>query len=142
MKFGADVGDALAAIGELKQAVAAIAEPAGRIKTAFAEADAAFRQAARSAVEQRRADAASLAVFKANMQAMADARAVSLRQAIGFDIEYTAQLAEQQRARLEASLGNEAAGTAAHLKAFQQLVELDQRYAVQFANDQKKMADA
>src|SRR5438094_4697862 len=92
IKFGADIGGAVAALNTLKQAVAAAAEPVLRLKTAFAEADIAMQQ---------HTGLAALAAFKAELQQLVAAHAVSLRQALGFDIEYTAQHASQERARLE-----------------------------------------
>jgi hypothetical protein len=50
-------------------------------------------------------DTAALAAFKANMQAMVDARRLSLTQALGFDIEYSGGSKPSRRGRLEAING-------------------------------------
>ena len=133
IKFGADIGGAVAALNTLKQAVAAATEPVLRLKTAFLEADMAMQQ---------RAGVAALAAFKAEMQQMVAARALSLRQALGFDIEYTARHSAEERARLEDILASDAATLAEKAQSYRQLIELSQRYSAEFARDQARIADA
>src|SRR6266566_8211079 len=133
IKFGADIGGAVAALNTLKQAVAGATEPVLRLKTAFLEADMAMQQ---------RAGVAALAAFKAEMQQMVAARALSLRQALGFDIEYTARHSAEERARLEDILASDAATLAEKAQSYRQLIELSQRYSAEFARDQARIADA
>src|SRR3954451_12094741 len=106
VKIGADLGGALSSLNVVKQAALAAIEPVTRLKTAFAEAGAAAQ----------RNGAAALAAFRADMQAMVAQRQISLRQAIGFDIEYTAQRSAEERARLEEVLAADA-GTVAERSA-------------------------
>ena len=87
IKFGADIGGALSALSSLKSAVAGAVAPVVQLKTAFAETEAAIQHAG----------AAGLAVFKSEMQELVASRALSLRQALGFDIEYTARQSDQAR---------------------------------------------
>jgi len=133
IKFGADIGGAVAALNTLKQAVAGATEPVLRLKTAFLEADAAMQQ---------RAGIAALAAFKAEMQQLVAARALSLRQALGFDIEYTARHSAKERARLEDVLSSDAATLADKAQSYRQLIELSQRYNTEVARDQSHIADA
>jgi hypothetical protein len=133
IKFGADVTGAVAALNTLKQAVAGATEPVLRLKTAFLEADAAMQQ---------RSGIAALAAFKAEMQQMVAARALSLQQALGFDIEYTARHSAEERARLEDVLAGDAATLADKAQSYRQLIELSQRYSTELARDQTRIADA
>ena len=68
LTLGADAGDALAALAAVKDAVAAIAEPAARLKTAFAEAGASVQALSAGAAGQIAANAAALIQFNANLQ--------------------------------------------------------------------------
>jgi hypothetical protein len=133
IKFGADIGGAVTALNTLKQAVAGATEPVLRLKTAFLEADAAMQQ---------RSGIAALAAFKAEMQQMVAARALSLQQALGFDIEYTARHSAEERARLEDVLAGDAATLAEKAQSYRQLIELSQRYSAELARDQTRIADA
>jgi hypothetical protein len=133
IKFGADLSGALDAVTTLKQALSGIADPIPRLKTSFAELDAAM---------QPKAALAALAQFRAQMQQLVSERAISLRQALGFDIEYTAQLNDEERARLEAVLAADAAAVADKTRAFGQLLDVSARYSAEIARDQQKLADA
>jgi len=103
---------------------------------------AAYHAAEQRAADQRRLDTAALAAFKANMQAMVDARRLSLTQALGFDIEYSGRLEAEQRGRLEAIMENEAAGIGERLSVYRQLLDAGTRYSTQLAEDQRRLADA
>jgi hypothetical protein len=105
LSFGVDAGDALDALAAVKQAVTAIAAPAAQLKSAFADAGAAVESFGSGATAQMRANAAAIALFKSSLQEMVDSHRLSLQQALGFDIDYTAQLAAQDRARIEDARG-------------------------------------
>src|SRR5437763_3876564 len=132
IKFGADIGGAVSAMNTLKQAVAGAAEPVQRLRAAFAETDTAIQHAGASA----------LAAFKSQMQQMVAERALSLRQALGFDIEYTAQHNAEERARFEAVLADDAASRAEKAASYRQLIELSQRYSAELSRDQTRIAEA
>jgi len=132
IKFGADIGGALSALSSLKSAVAGAVAPVVQLKTAFAETEAAIQHAG----------AAGLAVFKSEMQELVASRALSLRQALGFDIEYTARQSEEERARLEQILANDAAGLADKTETFRRLIDLSNRYSTEIARDQARLAEA
>jgi hypothetical protein len=132
IKFGADIGGAISALNTLKQAVTGAAEPVARLKNAFVDAGATVQSSG----------AAALAAFRADMQRMVAERALSLRQAIGFDIEYAAQRSEQERVHFDRVLAGDAATLAEKSESYGELVELSGRYEAQLAQDQRRFAEA
>jgi len=82
IKLGADFGGAIAGLNSLKQAIAGVAEPVARLKSAFLDTGAAMRQQS----------AATLVAFRADMRRMVAERALSLREALVLDVDYTARL--------------------------------------------------
>jgi hypothetical protein len=132
VKFGADIGGALSALNALKQAVTAAGEPVARLGTAFADAGAAI---------QRHSNAAA-AAFKASMQSMVAEHAISLSQALGFDVEYNAQRSELERAEIEQSLASDAQSLTEKSLTYDRLVQLSSNYSAQLAQDQTRIADA
>lgn len=128
IRFGADLGGAIAAVDQLKRAVSGVAEPVARLRSAFAEAGAA--------------GTATLVAFRANLQRMVAEHAISLRQAIGYDIEYAAQRSAQERERLTEALSSDAATLADRSSSYAELVALSGRYAAQLAQDQRRIAEA
>jgi hypothetical protein len=132
IKFGADIGDALSALNALKQAITGATIPVTQLKSAFADASAAVQQNS----------AATVAAFKANMQQMVAQHAISLDQALGLEIEYTAQRSAQDRARLEDVLSSDAATLSEKSASYAELVDLSARYSVQLAQDQTRIAVA
>ncbi len=121
LRFGADIGGALSALNSLKQAISGATAPISQLKAAFADTGAAFR---------------------ADMQRMVAEHAISLHQALGFDIEYTARRSAEDRARLEAVLASDAATLAEKSASYSDLVELSARYSAQLAQDQRRLAEA
>ncbi|MBV9828533.1 MAG: hypothetical protein JO001_23135 [Alphaproteobacteria bacterium] len=132
LKVGADLGGAMAALAQLRQAATGAVEPVTQLKTAFADA----------AASAQRNGAAALAAFKADMQAMVAQRTISSQQALGFDLEYTAQRSGAERAALEETLAADAATLAERSATYSELVQLSGRYSQQFAEDQRRIADA
>jgi hypothetical protein len=132
IKFGADIGGAVSALATLKQAVAGAVAPVTQLKAAFLETEAAIQHAG----------AAGLAVFKSEMQELVAAHALSLRQALGFDIEYTAGHSAEERARLEDVLAGDAATLAEKAQTYRELIELSTRYGSEIARDQARLAEA
>jgi hypothetical protein len=132
MRVDANLTGALNALSSLKQAITVAIEPVGRLQTAFTTAGAGMQQSS----------AATLSAFKADMQAMVAEHAISLQQALGFDVEYTAQINAEERARLEAALASDTATLAEKTESYSELADLSARYSAQFAQDQKRMAEA
>lgn len=131
-RIGGDIGRAISAVDNLKRAVSGAAEPVARLKSAFVETGAMAQQSG----------AATLAAFRANLQRMVAEHAISLRQAVGFDIEYTAQRSAEERARLTTSLASDAASLGERAASYADLVALSDRYAAQLAHDQRRIAEA
>jgi len=131
IRSGGDIGRAIAAVESLKRALNGAAEPVSRLKEAFAEAGTAVQQGS----------ATSAAAFRADLRRMVAEHAISLRQAIGFDIEYTAQRSAEERARLTNALAGDAISVADKSSAYAELVGLSERYAAQLAQDQRRIAE-
>jgi hypothetical protein len=132
LRFGADIGSAISALNTLKAAVAAAAEPVAQLRSSFAAADAALQQTS----------ARALAAFKAQMQEMVAARALSQRQALGYDVEYSAQQYAAERARFENILANDAATVTEKSQAYARLLQLSAAYTAELARDQSRIAEA
>ncbi|HZT87385.1 MAG TPA: hypothetical protein VFA12_05400 [Stellaceae bacterium] len=160
IRFGADIDEALAAIARLKEAIAALAEPVSRNKAQFSAAGADFAHvqrdmaaaqvqaaaeleaiAAAGVAARQRLDQSYIESFKRAMQVLVDEKKITSQQALGFDIEYSAGIEAQERERLETLLAGDSAAAADKLKTYQELMQLDARYAAQLAEDQKKIAD-
>jgi hypothetical protein len=90
----------------------------------------------------RQADAAYLAAFKNEMQVLVDSKQLSLQQALGFDIDYTAQLFAQEQARLQAIRDSDRASIADRLSAAALMRQVDERYMVQTSAEYRQLADA
>ncbi|HKM88757.1 MAG TPA: hypothetical protein VJX48_09140, partial [Xanthobacteraceae bacterium] len=101
-----------------------------------------FSQEEQAVSALRQIDDAYLAAFKSDMQAMVAAHKISKEQQYGFDIEYTAQLHDQERQRLEAMLADDNATTEQKTRVYLQLLELDARYTAQVEADQAKIVEA
>ena len=85
-----DIGGAITAVETLKQAISAATEPVLRLKQAFLEAGSAVQ----------RNSAASAAIYRADLRRMVAEHELSLREAIGLEIDYTARRSDEERARL------------------------------------------
>src|SRR5208283_863516 len=101
-----------------------------------------FAQEEQAVSALKQIDDSYLAAFKSNMQAMVAAHKISKEQQYGFDIEYTAQLHDQERQRLEAMLADDNATTEQKTRVYLQLLELDARYTAQVEADQAKIVEA
>ena len=127
-----DIGGAITAVESLKQAINAATEPVFRLKQAFLEAGAAVQ----------RNSATSAAIYRADLGRMVAEHEISLRQAIGLEIDYSAQRSVEERARLTNALANDAAGLGDKASAYAELVGLSDRYAAEVAQDQRRIAEA
>jgi hypothetical protein len=101
-----------------------------------------FSQEEQAVSALRQIDDAYLAGFKSNMQALVAEHKISKEQQYGFEIEYTAQLHDQERQRLEAMLADDNATTEQKTRVYLQLLELDARYTQQVEADQAKIVEA
>ena len=123
--IGANIDDAVDALGALK-----------------ARFDELTHLALQASQKMRQADAAYVASFKNDMQILVDSKQLTLQQALGFDIEYTAQLFAQEQARLQAIRDSDNASAADRLAATALMREADLRYITQTSAEYRQLADA
>lgn len=83
----------------------------------------------------------SLRVFRDQMQMLVDMKEMTTQQALGFDIEYTAQLRDQEAQRLQAVMNSDAATIDEKSKALDNLAQLDMEYTASVTQDQRRIAD-
>ena len=126
-----DIGIAFTAVESLKRAVSAATEPVVRLRQAFVEAGAAAQ----------RSSATSTATYRADLHRMVAEREVSLREAIGLEIDYTTRRAAEDRTRLTNALASDATSLGDRASAYAELVGLSDRYAAEIAQDQRRMAE-
>jgi hypothetical protein len=149
INFAADVADAVAPIDRLKSAIAGLAAPLGALKAASVEAadaqrsamEAATASALKAARAMQQADASYVEAFKNNMQILVDQRQITLQQALGFDIDYTARLHDQESERLAAILANDQLELTDRLKTTEMMLQADARYAAQASEGYRRLAD-
>ena len=127
-----DIGIAFTAVDSLKRAVSSATEPVVRLKQAFLEAGSTIQ---RNSTE-------NAVAYRADLQRMVAERALSLREAIGLEIDYTTRRGAEERARLTDALTSDATGLEEKASAYAQLVGLSERYAAEVAQDQLRMAEA
>lgn len=121
INFAVDAGQALEPIEQLKSAIAGLATPLAAV---------------------RQANAAYVEAFKNGMQVLVDSKQLSLRQALGYDIDYSAQVFDQEHQRLAAIVENDQAAVDARKAALAAMQELDTRYLAQSSADYRRLADA
>jgi hypothetical protein len=126
-----DIGVAFTAVDNLKRTVSSATEPVVRLKQAFFEASAAAQ----------RSSASSAATYRADLRRMVAEHEISLREAIGLEIDYTAQRSSEERARLTNALVSDAAGLGGKASAYAELVAISDRYAAEVAYGQQRMAE-
>ncbi|MGE3784743.1 MAG: hypothetical protein AB7H71_18620, partial [Alphaproteobacteria bacterium] len=126
-----DIGISFTAVDSLKQAVSAATEPVVRLRQAFSEAAAAAQ----------RSSATSAATYRADLRRMVAEREVSLREAIGLEIDYTTRRGTENRTQLANALASDAASLGDRASAYAELVGLSERYALAVAQDQQRMTE-
>jgi hypothetical protein len=83
----------------------------------------------------------SLRVFRDQMQMLVDMKEMTTQQALGFDVQYTAQLRDQEAQRLQAVMAGDATTIAEKTKALDDLAQLDMQYTAAVTGDQLRIAD-
>ena len=122
-----------ASINQLKSAIEGAGAPLAAMGAASVDAaqarEAALTKSARLTMQYVQAleqlDGAYVAAFRSSMQAMADQKQITLQQALGFDIQYTTQLSEQERSRLAEIVYNDRAMVTDRQRALNMMIELD-----------------
>jgi hypothetical protein len=83
----------------------------------------------------------SLRVFRDQMQILVDMKEMTTQQALGFDIQYTARLRDQEAQRLQAVIDSSATSIQEKTKALDDLAQLDMQYTAAVTDDQRRIAD-
>ena len=107
-----DIGISFTAVDSLKRAVSAATEPVVRLRQAFFEASAAAQ----------RSSATSAATYRADLRRMVAEREVSLREAIGLEIDYTTKRGTENRTQLANALASDAANLGDRASTYAELV--------------------
>jgi len=117
IRFSADGGPAIHTIDEIKAALANLAPALNEFSSS------------------------SLRVFRDQMQILVDLKEATTQQALGFDMEYTAQLRDQEAQRLEAVISSDSNLLEEKMAALTNLSELDAEYTGAVTADQRRLAD-
>jgi hypothetical protein len=145
-----DAGSAGDEISELRGRLATLATPLVAIGEASAQAaqlqqqmtEGLLRNALQAARAMQQLQASYTKAFKNGMQILVDSKQLSLRQALGFDIDYTAQVFTQEEERLEAIRENDAASIEERRQAVAAMRQLEARYVAETSADYRRLADA
>jgi hypothetical protein len=135
---------------EINVVVTADASPLAALGEASAQAGQAQQQMMQGMLQatlqasqaMRRADADYITAFKNNMQVMVETKQLSLQQALGFDIDYSAQVFDQEQARLEAVRESDEASVQDRQAALAMMQEAEARSIAQTSNQYRQLADA
>src|SRR6185312_3026222 len=117
--------------------------PLERMRSLSAEASAAQQNAIEQQVKEmfravrsmEQVSGAAVETFRNNMRVLVDEKQVTTRQALGFDIEYAAQVRDQIGERLEALREFDQASLDDRQKALAMMTQLDARYAAAASQD-------
>jgi hypothetical protein len=101
-----------------------------------------LHDALQASQSMQRADADYIAAFRNNMQVMVETKQLSLQQALGFDIDYSAQVFGQEQARLEAIRESDEASVEDRQAAAAMMQEAEARSIAQTSNQYRQLADA
>ena len=144
-----DPSSAVDGISQIKTALAGLAAPLAAMAAASVDAarqqQDALAENTRAALQNARAmqeiDSQYVDAFKNSMQALVAEKQLTLQQALGFDMQYTGEVTDQERQRLEAVLASDAASVKDRMQAYQDMGELDARYADQASGEYRRAAD-
>ncbi|MFZ2004899.1 MAG: hypothetical protein WAV02_07415, partial [Stellaceae bacterium] len=147
--IAADTSEANASIAGFGGQLAELRAPLLALGTASVQAAQAQQDAVEQMVQQalqatramQQVDASYVAAFKNDMQVMVDSKQLTLQQALGFDIEYSAQVFEQEQARLAAIRDSDDASVADRQRATEMMQEADARYVEQASEAYRQLAD-
>lgn len=109
------------------------------------EVEAAYRKAVQAetqaADEQQSRDRSLESLFESNMKKMVAAKQITLKQAAGFELQYTAQLTAEEKKRLETVMADDRATADEKARAYDRLLALDADYARKSVETLKDAAD-
>lgn len=147
--IGVDASGALDQIKALTGGLAGVAAPIAAIRDTSAQAaelqqrmtQQMLHQAFDAAHAMQQLQGAYTAAFKNGMQVFVDSKQLTLQQALGFDIDYTAQTLSQEAERFAAIRDNDQAAVEDRRAAIASLRQLEARYVAEVSDDYRRMAD-
>ena len=150
INIGVDASNAIDQIKELTGGLAGLTAPIAAIRDASAEAaqvqqmmaQGMARHALQAAEAMQQLQRSYTEAFKNGMQVLVDSKQLSLQQALGYDIDYTAQVFMQEEQRLDAVRENDQAAVADREAAITAMQQLEARYVAQASEDYRRLADA
>jgi hypothetical protein len=150
IKIGVDAGDALDQIKALTSGLSGLTAPLAAIGDASGEAAQLQQRMTQDMISQalqatrvmQQLQGSYTAAFKNGMQVLVDSKQITVQQALGFDIDYTAQVFTQEQERLAAIRDNDAAAVDDRRSAVAEMQQLDARYIAQSSEDYRRLADA
>jgi len=150
IKIGVDTGDGTDQVKELTAGLGGLAAPIAAIGDASARAaqlqqqmaQGMARHALQAAQAMQQLQGSYTEAFKNGMQVLVDSKQLSLQQALGYDIDYTAQIFTQEEERLDAVRENDQAAVEDRQAAVTAMQQLDARYVAQASEDYRRLADA
>lgn len=148
--FSVDADSAVGNIGTLRSAIDGLNAPLAAMRDASADAAQAQQKSMQDMLSQALAatramqqlDASYTEAFTNGTQILVDSKQLSLQQALGYDIDYTAQVFEQEQERLEAIRESDQASVDDRLKAMAMMSEAEARYTAQASEGYRRLADA
>lgn len=147
--IAADTSEASAGLASFGGQLADLRAPLVALGAASVQAAQAQQGAVQLMVQQalqatramQQADASYVAAFKNNMQVMVDSKQLTLQQALGFDIQYSTKVFEQEQERLAAIRDSDDASVADRRRATEMMQEADARYAERASEQYRQLAD-
>jgi hypothetical protein len=105
-------------------------------------AQAGLRDAEAAESRQESLDQKYLASFEAAMKRLVAQKQITLRQALGFDIQYTAQVEEEEKKRLQAFINDDRLSQAQKEQYYDRLLALEASYDTKIVEFQTQAANA
>jgi hypothetical protein len=147
--LGVQAGDSLVQIAGVKDGLAALKAPIVAIQDASAQASQLqqrmtqdmLQQALQAAHAMQQLQGSYTEAFKNGMQVLVDSKQLSLQQALGFDIDYTAQIFAQEQERLEAIRDSDQAAAGDRRAAVAEMQQVEAQYVAQVSGDYRRLAD-
>jgi hypothetical protein len=150
INVGVDAADAVGGLEQIRSKTTELSAALAAMQSASAQAGQAQQQmlgdmlhlSLQASRAMQQADAEYVAAFKNGMQVLVDSKQLSLQQALGFDIDYSAQVFQQEQERLEAIRDSDAAMLQDRMAAASAMRDAEARYVAQTSDAYRQMADA
>jgi hypothetical protein len=149
ISFGADVAGAVGSINQLKEAISGVAEPLEQIRALSAEAAVAQQSMIQRQIDEtmrgirtmEQVRGAYTEAFRNSMQVMVDERQITMQQALGFDLQHTAQMYDQLQEQLAFIRDFDQTSVDDREKAIATMAQLEARYTAAASRDYRSLAD-